>query len=259
MFRKPLLLLIFPLLCLLSFIQPEDTQGKWITLFDGKTLNGWTPKVAGYPLGENALDVFRAEKGMLRVAYDKYDKFDNRFGHIFYKDSFSSFILRMEYRFVGEMLPDAPSYCYRNSGVMFHSQSAESMDFNQYWPISLETQLLSSTDSVKQTTANMCTPGTTVHIDGKFTDEHCIASDSRNYPDNEWIKLEIVVHGSRMVHHIINGDTVLSFSKPQIGGYLYTENYPLPVGTVLEGGYIALQAEGQPIDFRKIQLKVLEE
>jgi hypothetical protein len=236
-------------------VYQDNTQ--WIQLFNGKNLDGWIPKIAGYKSGENVLNVFRVENGILKVSYDQYDKFDGRFGHLFYKDKLSSFILRVEYRFTGEVLPDAPSYCYRNSGVMFHSQSPESMELNQNWPVSLETQLLGSTNSVKQTTANMCTPGTTVHYMGKFTDEHCIGSTSRYYPDGEWVTIDIIVHGSRIMYHVIEGDTVLTFSKPQIGGYLVPENYPLPAGTILHDGYIALQAEGQPIDFRKVEIKIL--
>ncbi|MDX1908669.1 MAG: DUF1080 domain-containing protein [Bacteroidia bacterium] len=239
-------------------LTPETDQGGWISLFNGKNLDGWTPKVAGYAPGVNAGNVFRAEDGVLKIAYDQYgNQFANQFGHIFYRDTFSYFILRMQYRFVGEMLPDAPGYCYRNSGVMFHSEGPDDMALDQYWPVSLETQLLSSTDSVQQTTANMCTPGTTVHLNGKFTDEHCIASDSGHFPDSVWIDLEIVVQGSGATHHIINGDTVLSFTKPQLGGYLLPADYPMPPGTVLRSGYIALQAEGQPIEFRKIRLKKL--
>jgi len=229
-------------------------EEKWISLFNGKNLEGWIPKVAKSKVGENTLDVFRVEDGILKVSYDKYDKFDSRFGHLFYKDKLSSYKLRLEYRFSGKLLTDAPSYCYRNSGVMIHSQSPESMELDQNWPVSIEAQLLGSTDSLKQFTANVCTPGTTVYFQDKFTDEHCISSNSKNYPDGEWVKLEIVVHGSKVIHHIVNGDTVLTYSKPQVGGFLVPEHYALPEGTILKDGYIALQAEGTPIDFRKIEL-----
>ena len=67
-------------------------------------------------------------------------------------------------------------------------------------------------------------------------------------------KIEIVVRNSKSVSHIIGGDTVLNCSMPQIGGDLLPENYPVPTGTILSSGYIALQAEGQPIEFRKVEL-----
>ncbi|MDX2286472.1 MAG: DUF1080 domain-containing protein [Bacteroidia bacterium] len=253
----PLLLLAaFLHLSLMPPADPGEARG-WIRLFDGRSLAGWTPKVAGSSCGTDSLEVFRAERGVLKAAYDRYRRFDGRFAHLFYRQPFSSFVLRLEYRFTGEMLPDAPVWCYRNSGVMYHAQSPESMELHQGWPVSLEAQLLSSTDSVLQTTANMCTPGTMVHIGGALTDEHCIPSRSRHYPDSQWIRLELIVQGNRFAAHLIEGDTVLTFTRPQLGGYLLPESYPLPAGTPLHSGYIALQAEGQPVEFRNIRLKPL--
>ena len=238
---------------------PPQKQGIWIPVFNRKNLDGWIPKVTGYKAGENPLNLFHVENGILRVDYDKFDRFIGRFGHLFYKDKLSSYILHVEYRFVGELLADAPAYCYRNSGVMIHSQSAESMEITQNWPVSIECQLLGSTDSLKQKTANICTPGTSVYYKGSFSNEHCIGSTSKYYFDNEWVTLDIVVHGGKSISHVIEGDTILIITKPQIGGNLLPENYPVPVGTILDDGYIALQAEGQNIDFRKVELKILEE
>jgi len=239
--------------------KPEITQdGEWIPLFNGKDLDGWTLKVTGYKPGENPLNGFSVEDGILKIDYSNFDKFNGRFGHLFYKEKLSSYILHVEYRFVGEMLPDAPSYCYRNSGVMIHSQSPESMDIVQNWPVSVEVQMLGSTDSVKQTTANICTPGTTVYFKDQSTNEHCINSSSKYFYDGEWVNLDIVVQGGKTITNIVNGDTVLICSKPQIGGFLLPENYPLPEGTLLEDGYIALQSEGQPLEFRRVDLKKLD-
>ncbi|GEM_PF-884317 len=238
---------------------PVTKSKKWVSLFNGKNLEGWIPKVTGYKAGENPHNGFRVEDGLLRVDYRDFKAFNGRFGHLFYKDKFSSYILHMEYRFVGEVFADAPGYCLRNSGVMVHSQSAESMDETENWPVSVEVQLLGCTDKVKQTTANACTPGTTVFIKDNLTTEHCIPATSKYYYNNEWVKLDIIVHGSKSVYHVVNGDTVLVWSKAQVGGSLLPENYPVPVGTVLEGGYIALQAEGQPIDFRDIKIMLLDD
>lgn len=238
---------------------PGAEKGKWVAIFNGKNLDGWIPKVTGYKAGENPLEGFRVEEGILKVDYSRFVRFNGRFGHLFYKEKLSSYILRVEYRFAGELLPDAPGYCYRNSGVMIHSQSAESMDIAQNWPVSLEAQLLGSTPSIKQKTANICTPGTTIFYKGSQSFEHCINSSSKYYYDGEWVTLDIVVHGGKYICHIINGDTVLSYSNPQIGGNLLPDGYPVPEGSLLHDGYIALQAEGQPIDFRKVELKILDE
>ena len=237
----------------------SDKAGKWISIFNGKNLDGWIPKIAGDSSGINTLNVFRVEDGLLKVSYDKYDKFKNRYGHLFYKDRLSKYKLKVEYRFVGGVLPDAESFCYRNSGIMIHSQSPESMGISQYWPVSLETQLLGSTDSVKQRTANLCTPGTTICVNGKRTEDHIIPSTSKYYFDNEWVNLEIIVDGAKSISHVVDGDTILKCSLPQIGGNLLPDKYPIPSGTLIDSGYIALQAEGQSIDFRKVELMKLED
>jgi len=234
-------------------------EGKWINLFNGKNLDGWIPKVTGYRSGENPLNGFRVENGILKVDYSKFAAFNGRFGHLFYKEKLSSYILHVEYRFVGELLPDAPGYCFRNSGVMIHSQSPESMDVTMNWPVSIEVQLLGSTDKVKQTTANICTPGTTISYKGAPTNEHCINANSKYFNDGEWVNLDIIVRRGREIINIVNGDTVMVCSEPKVGGFLLPENYPVPEGTLLEDGYIALQAEGTPIDFRNIKLKIMDD
>ena len=269
MIRKFLLLFVIILFsfCLKSGAQNTTAKieqhatvkgAKWISLFNGKNLDGWIPKVTGYKAGENPHNGFKVEDGLLRVDYRDFAAFNGRFGHLFYKDKFSSYILHMEYRFVGEVFADAPGYCFRNSGVMVHSQSAENMDETENWPVSVEIQLLGSTDKVKQTTGNACTPGTTVFIKDILTTEHCVKAASKYYNNDEWVKLDIIVHGDKSAYHVVNGDTVLVWSNAQVGGNLLPENYPVPVGTVLKDGYIALQAEGQPIDFRDIRIMLLD-
>lgn len=238
----------------------DDQSEAWISIFNGENLDGWIPKIAGDSAGVNTLNVFRVEDGILKVSYDQYNTtFNDRYGHLFYKHELSHYKLRVEYRFVGELLPDAKTFCYLNSGVMIHSQSPESMLIDQSWPVSLETQFLGSNDSVQNCTANLCTPGTTVWYKGKFTTDHIIQSNSDYFYDDEWVTVEIVVRGSKSVTHIIAGDTVLHCTNPQIGGSLLPDNYPLPEGTILDKGYIALQAEGQPIEFRKVELMILNE
>ena len=117
-------------------------DGKWVPLFNGQNLDGWTPKIKGFELGDNFGNTFRVEDGVLKVCYDKYTSFDNRFGHLFYKDKFSHYVLRVEYRFVGEQVPGGPGWALRNSSVMIHGQSAESMGKDQSFPVSIEVQLL---------------------------------------------------------------------------------------------------------------------
>ena len=68
------------------------------------------------------------------------------------------------------------------------------------------------------------------------------------------------MHGDELLRHIVDGKTVLEYSKPQIGGGSASPTDPAVKvdGTPLTGGYISIQAETAPADFRKIELLNLE-
>jgi len=237
--------------------QPAKNDEGWIALFNGKDLNDWKIKITGHPLGENYKNTFRVEDGILKVSYSEYDTFRGEFGHIFYKTPFSHYKLRVEYRFTGEQVPGGPSWGLRNSGSMLHSQSPESMLLNQDFPVSIECQLLGGLGSGPRPTANVCTPGTNIVINNQLITQHCTESSSKTFDGDQWVTVEVVVLGDSIIHHIVNGDTVLTYTKPQIGGEL-PEGFPLPEGTPLKEGYISLQAESHPCEFRKVELLNLE-
>ena len=228
----------------------------WIPLFNGQNLDGWIIKIAGSPLGENYKNTFRVEDGVIKVSYSEYEQFSNEFGHIYYQTPYSSYRLRVEYRFTGEQCPGGPSWGYRNSGIMFHSQSPESVLPDQSFPVSIEAQFLGGTGDDIRSTMNVCTPGTHIVIDTALVTDHCVSSSSGTFPGDVWVTAELIVYGDSLVHHLVNGDTVLTYTKPQIGGDK-PEGFPLPDGTPLTGGYIALQAESHPVEFRKVELLVL--
>ena len=239
----------------------QKNKPGWIRLFNGKDLNNWTVKINHHITGEDSAKTFRVEEGIIKVRYDKYGVFNDQFGHLYYNTPFSYYHLKFDYRITGEWKKDAPSYTMRNSGVMFHSQNPHTMPKDQDWPISVEFQLLAGLgDGKARPTGNMCSPGTDVVYRGKIDARHCINSSSKTYPVDEWVHAEIIVLGDSLVTHIINGDTVLQYSKPQIGGGV-VNNYDPAIkkdGTMLKTGYIALQSEGQPVDFRNIELLNLE-
>jgi hypothetical protein len=237
-------------------------DGEWIQLFDGRDLTGWTPKIVGHPAGENFADTFRVEDGVLKVSYDGYDgKFADRFGHLFFKEPFSNYILRLEYRLVGEQMPDGPDWARANSGVMIHGQTPESMGLDQYFPVSIEVQLLAGQGVEKRTTGNLCTPGTHVVVDGKLYTPHIINSTSKTYPVGEWVTAEVEVHGGKVIRHKINGETVLEYSGSQLDPKDADAKRLLEAGASREitGGTISLQSESHPVEFRKVELKRLEE
>jgi hypothetical protein len=193
----------------------------------------------------------------IKVRYDQYGDFNDQFGHLYYKTPFSYYKLVVEYRFVGKQQNGAPDYTLLNSGIMFHSQDPATMPVEQDWPISIEMQLLAGLgDGKPRPTGNMCSPGTNVVYKGKIAKDHCINSTSKTYEGEQWVRAELIVLGDSLITHIINGDTVLQYSKPQIGGGVVNRYDPkIKIdGKLLSSGFIALQSEGQPVDFRKVEI-----
>ncbi len=234
----------------------------WETMFNGKNLDGWTTKIHHYESGDNYGDTFRAEEGIIKVRYDQYEgDYKDRFGHLYFDTPYSYFHLSMEYRFVGKVHPGAPTFVEKNSGLMFHSQDPRTMLKEQNWPISVEMQFLAGIVQGKsRPTGNMCSPGTDVVYNGKVDPRHCISSASETFFGDQWVKAELIVLGDSVVTHIINGKIVLEYTKPRIGGGVvegYDPNFKRD-GTVLKQGFIALQSEGQPMDFRNIKVKNLK-
>ncbi|MBN1818253.1 MAG: DUF1080 domain-containing protein [Sedimentisphaerales bacterium] len=243
-----------------SLLQKKPIEEGWISLFNGKNLDGWTVKIRGYELGENFGDTFRVESGVLKVAYDQYDTFNERFGHLFFKDKFSHYILRAEYRFLGEQTPGGPGWAFRNSGLMLHCQAPETMAKDQSFPVCIEVQLLGGNGSDERSTGNLCTPGTHVVMDGKLATQHCISSTSKTYHGDQWVTIEVEVRGSEIIRHIIDGQVVLEYEKPQLDeGDADAKKLIQGPDLLLSEGYISLQAESHPCEFRKVELLVLEE
>ena len=239
--------------------QNDVSDSGWIRLFNGENLDGWRAKIRGYDVGDNFGNTFRVENGLLKVRYDDYESFDDRFGHLFYREPFSNYRLRVEYRFVGDQVPEGPGWAFRNSGIMIHGQTPESMAKNQEFPASIEVQLLGGRGSGKRTTGNLCTPGTHVVMDGKLVKRHCTNSTSETYHGDQWVTAEVEVRGNTITH-IVEGKPVLSYSDPQLdegspeGKALLDDGH----AKLLTGGTISIQSESHPVDFRKIELMKLD-
>ncbi|MGA0557790.1 3-keto-disaccharide hydrolase [Larkinella sp. VNQ87] len=235
---------------------PKPKPDGWIQLFNGKDLKDWSVKITGHPLNDNYGNTFRVEDGKMVVRYDQYKNFDEQFGHIFYKKPFSAYLLLVEYRFVGEQVAGGPGWAVRNSGAMLHGQDPKTMGLKQDFPISLEMQLLGGDGQHERHTANLCTPGTNVVMNGKLFTPHCIDSNSKTYHDDRWVRAEALVLGDSLVKHIVEGDTVLTYTKPQIGGgnVIHFNSDQKKDGQLLRQGYISLQSESHPIEFRKVSL-----
>lgn len=252
MIRSALFILF--LIPLVSF-SPETKKAKWVKLFNGKNLDGWTMKMAGHPLGENVGNTFRVEQGILRVRYDQYKNFDNTFGALYYNKELSNYRLKVEYRFVGETAPGAPSWGFRDSGVQYHGQNPNTIGLNQSFPVCLEFNLHGGNGKDERPVGEICTNGTIVDIDGKKNESFCTpATMKRTFHGDQWVTLEIEVRGNK-IKHFINGEEILHFENPrlnpehELGKTLIKGN-----DTSIKSGYISLQSNSHPIDFRKIEL-----
>ena len=253
-------LTVFALTAIYARGQDKSTSEGWIALFNGKNLDGWTPKITGYPLGENYADTFRVEDGVLKVAYEKYPKFEGKFGHLFYKSPFSHYRLRIEYRFVGDQCRGGPGWAFRNSGVMIHGQPPESMRKDQEFPVSIEVQFLGGNGRDKRPTANVCTPGTNIVMGGKLITQHCTDSKAKTYHGDQWVTVEVEAHGNGVIKHIVDGETVIEYEKAQLDPKDADGRRLIKDGEkMLSGGSLSLQAESHPIEFRKVEILPLKE
>jgi len=262
---------LFVLLTSCGHVKHDDSE-QWIQLFNGKDLTGWDIKIAGHPLNENFNNNFYVKDSVLKIDYSGFQKFSREFGHLYYKEPFSYYRVRVEYRFTGQQLEGGPDYAWLNSGVMLHSQSAASVSINQSFPVSLEMQLLASDEKQKRTNANLCTPGTEVDMKGSLVNSHCINSSSKSSLANEWVTAEAIVLGDSLIQHIVNNEVVLTYEHPRVGGGFVNNDltwtsggfgadstsWIQKQGTALKSGYIALQAESHPLEFRKVELLNLE-
>ena len=250
------------LMCTIILAGTAHAQGEWKPLFNGKDLEGWTPKFRGHELGENYNNTFRVEDGILRVSYDDYTDFDDDFGHLFYKDTFSHYRIRAEYRFVGKQVEGGAGWAIRNNGLMLHGQDPQTMTIDQSFPVSIEAQLLGGDGKNERPTLAVCTPGTNIFIDDKLVTRHCNDPKvKRTFHGDDWVTVEIEVRGGDVIRHTQNGDVLFEYTKPQLDPE-DEDAKPLIAARggelILTEGTISIQAESHPTDFRKIEIMVLE-
>jgi hypothetical protein len=234
----------------------ETFEIEWKPLFNGNDINDWIIKIAKHEINENYANTFRVEDGLLKVRYDGYVDFNQQYGHIFFKEPFSHYILRVEYRFVGDQAPGGEGWAFRNSGAMLHCLDPSTMLKDQDFPISIEGQMLGGDGINERSTSNLCTPGTHVVMDGELFTPHCMNSSSKTYHGDQWVTADFLVLGDSIVHHILEGRSVVTYEKPQIGGGNVSPFDPeIKIdGTPLTSGFISLQSESHPIDFRTVVL-----
>ena len=216
---------------------------EWAELFNGENLDGWNIKIRGSEFNRDPRQTFRVEDGLLKVRYDGYGEYNQVFGHIFYEKSYSYYRLQVEYRFTGSQIEGGPAWAWRNNGIMFHSQPAQTMQADQDFPNSIEFQLLGGDGENDRSNGNVCTPGTHIVYDGALITDHCTSSNGPTHHGDQWVTAELVAYGDSLIQHKLNGEIVMEYTEPQLDD-----------GSLLERGYIALQSESHPTDFRSVRI-----
>lgn len=219
-----------------------DSGKTWVQLFNGRDLGGWTPKFVGFDLGVNYRNTFIVRDGLLTVCYDKYKEgWHNNIGHLFYKDEFSHYILRAEYRFLGDQVRDAPESLMSMSSLILHSQSPETVGKDQERPVSVQARLCvgqrKGYNELAQGTNDASATGVDINEQGGDLQQ-----------GSQWMSVEIEVHGGEVIRYKSDGQLIAEYKKPV-----------LTDGSTHDSGAIALQASSYPVQFRKIELKVLDQ
>lgn len=236
--------------------QVLDSGPEFEHVFNGQDLDGWTVKINKHEVGNNFGNTFRVEDSILSVRYDAYgEDFDERFGAIFFDRKLSNYRLKLEYRFVGETAPGAPVWGFRDSGVQFHSQSPQSMNIDQPFPVCLEYNLHGGNGKEERPTGEICANGTKVELDGKMNESFCTAPRvSKTFHGDQWVELELEVKDG-VIKHFAGGEEIMTYSNPVLNAEHDLGKTLIKDGQIaLEEGYISLQSNSHPIDFRKIEL-----
>jgi len=88
----------------------------------------------------------------------------------------------LQYRFLGEQVEGGQPWAEKNSGIMIHCQSPESMLKNQGFPLSLEFQLHGGvTKNEPRPPGNLCTPSTHIEMDNKLISRPLKTVQQSNY------------------------------------------------------------------------------
>lgn len=249
--------LVFALMILMLFAFDTAKKDKWVTIFNGKDLSGWTMKIAGQPLGENYGNTFRVENGILSTRYDNdvYKNFNNQFGALYYKKKLTNYRLKVEYRFVGETAAGAPSWGFRDGGIQYHSQSPESMALDQQFPMFLEYNILGGNGKDDRPTGEICANGIIIQIDGKKNPSFCNPpQNKKTFHGDQWVTLEIDVRGDKITH-FVNGEEIMKFEDPRYDpSHDIAKKYIVNGNDKVTSGYISIQSNSHPMDFRKVEL-----
>jgi len=246
---------LFLISCTSSKHPVESNPNSWVSLFNGKDMEGWKPKIAGFAFGENFGNTFRVEQGILSTHYDKYGNFNERFGAIYFDKKFTNFRLKVEYRFVGQLTPGAPEWGFRDGGINYLGQDPVTIDINQKFPICLEYNLLGGNGKDERPTGEICAAGIFFDLDGKRNSLFCTPPIvKRTFHGDDWVTAEINVRNG-IITHYVNGEKILEFANPRFDSTNeLARKFIINGNDQVKEGFISLQSNSHPMEFRKVEI-----
>jgi len=234
--KKQLLALTLLTFAALSFNQVQ-AQEKWISLFDGKTTNGWHTfgkKTAG--------EAWKVVDGA--IMFDPSNKLYGRIvggGDIVTNESFSDFHLQLEWKIAKN----------GNSGIIFFVQNDPSK-YKNTWHTGPEMQVLDNEG----------------HPDGKIISHRAgnlydliVGDESGAKPAEEWNQVDIIVNKGNLVMKL-NGVTTVNTHlgddswKELIRRSKFSQGESPDFGKVFSG-HISLQDHGDKVWYRNIRIQKL--
>lgn len=257
-----------------------ENGSNWITLFNGKNLDGWSIQLRDQDKNEDPNHLVQVDHGVLHFYKDAQAGSEQPFGYLATAKEYSSYRLRLEYKW-GEKKFAPRTGSVRDSGLLYHVTATDKV-----WPDSVEYQIQENdvgdiyaistqvTSSADPKTTNIVTTISTNNTSGvirtnsnarlKFLEpteggvpvvQGRLGTSLRviRNPMNEhegWNTVEIEVRGNSATH-LLNGtvNNRCNNIKKSVNG----EWIPL------DRGRIALQLEGAEIFYRKIQIQELKE
>lgn len=232
-----------------------STDG-WVKIFNGTDLSGWVPLIHKWKYAEDPHRTFRVDAGnpVIRVTYEDYPQqnFDDHCGLLYYDKPLKDYRVRVTYRFLEPQAKNPVSWGKNNTGLMVFATDPRTVTNDPEFPPLIEIQLLGTPSGGGKNNANLCQPGG-MRVSRLFgqslSDSGCHDSQSGTAPPAaQWVTVEAEVH--------VSGDTKV-FQYPNMTTPVLTFSGPVYNGQAVTGGYIALQSESQPVEFKDIELKEL--
>ena len=195
------------------------------------------------------------QDGILITRYDAYDSFNKRFGALYYDKKFTNYRLRVEYRFTGNLTPGAPSWGFRDGGIQYHCQPPSTVGIDQAFPVCLEYNLLGGNGKDERPNGEICASGMYVEINGKRNTSYCTPPMVKHtFAGDQWVTAEVDVHDGTITHYV-NGEQIMQFENPRYdSANAIAKTFIINGDDKVKDGYISLQSNSHPMDFRKIEI-----